>query len=169
MLTSVLFSGATIFVYACVHKLRNTHGIILICFLGTLAVSYSTLSFTLLWNGVLGIHTSQPACSIIAYTTYFAFLSTFFWMNVLSFHLWVGLSFLSQWRVFMQDIDHKWLITFMAYGWGMPALLTCLVLYLGNNDAVPKYLQPKFGETTCFIEGKSNGTFARSVSVLNDI
>lgn len=91
MLTSVPFLVATIVVYACVRELRNTHGIILICYLASLAVSYSTLSFTQLYNGVLGMNTSPSACTIIAHTTYYAFLSTFFWTNVLSFHLWVGL------------------------------------------------------------------------------
>lgn len=68
----------------------------------------------------------------------------------------------------MQDVSRKWLIGFMAYGWGMAALLTGLVLYLANNDAVPEHLQPKIGQSTCFIDSKSNGFLTRSGSVLAD-
>lgn len=178
MLASVPFLIATILVYVCVRELRNTHGFILICYLATLAVAYSTLSFTQLYNGVFGKSIDQPTCAVIAHTTYFALLSTFFWTNVLSFHLWVGLRYNSQCFFFLnsihqqlwfinivrsaknriQDISRKWLIGFMIYGWGAAAILTGLVLYLRYNDAIPEEYRPRIGITTCFIDGKSNDT-----------
>lgn len=90
MLISVPFITATILVYMCVPEIRNIHAIILSCYLATLAVAYTTLASVQLINGVYNTRIEQPGCSIIAHVIYFAFLSTFFWTNVLSFDLWSG-------------------------------------------------------------------------------
>lgn len=89
MLASVPFITATIFVYMCVPELRNMHGIVLTCYLATLAVAYTTLASVQLY-GLFEQRIEQPGCKIIAHIIYFAFLSTFFWTNVLSFDLWWG-------------------------------------------------------------------------------
>lgn len=95
MLASTPFILATILVYMCVPELRNMHGIILTCYLATLAVAYATLASVQMINGQLLWHIEQPACKIIAHIIYFTFLSTFFWTNVLSFDLWWGFRYVA--------------------------------------------------------------------------
>lgn len=84
MLTSVPFLLATFIVYAILPELRNVHGKSLMCYLMGLAMGYTILAMVqikLHWD-------PEIMCNILGYTVYTAFMSAFFWLNVISFDLW---------------------------------------------------------------------------------
>lgn len=87
MLISVPFIIVTLLVYGCIPKLQNLYGKCLMCYLISLATSYITLSWTLLysWQWI-----QTQICYFIGYLTYFSFLSALLWLNVMNFDLWLS-------------------------------------------------------------------------------
>lgn len=52
-----------------------------------------------------------------------------------------------------KQMGRRWLIAFMAYGWGIAAILTYLVIYLDGCSSIPEEYRPSIGKNTCFIDG----------------
>lgn len=85
MFLSVPFLIATIIVYIILPELRNVHGKSLVCYLLGLVVGYTTLGWVKL-NGSGYIEATK--CRTLGYTIYYAYLSAFFWLSVISYDLW---------------------------------------------------------------------------------
>lgn len=85
MLLSVPFIVATFLVYICLPELCNLHGKCLLCYLFGLAIGYTAMAIVQL-NG--SNYVDPIPCRIVGYLIYFAFLSAFLWLSVISFDLW---------------------------------------------------------------------------------
>lgn len=83
--TSIPFLIATFLVYIGISELRNLHGKCFLCYLVCLTLMYTLSAFAAL-NGTNPIN--KPIRKAWATCTYFATLSAFLWLNVISFDLW---------------------------------------------------------------------------------
>lgn len=90
MFVSAAFLVATFVVHAIVPELRNSHGVTIMCHVGSLAATYICL-------GVIQVKPDLPmvACIGFAVVTHFSFLASFTWLNVMSFDIWMTFNFLS--------------------------------------------------------------------------
>lgn len=87
MILSVIFIIITLLVYTFIPVMRNLYGKCLLCYLVSLAIAYSLIA-ALQLNG--SNYIEPYLCYSIAYTIYFSFLSTFLWLNVMNFDLWLN-------------------------------------------------------------------------------
>lgn len=92
MLISVPFLVATFIVYALIPELRNVHGKSLMCYVFGLTLAYALLAFVQLYtnndscrNG--GECFNKTLCATFGYVIYFAFMVSFFWLNVMCFDI----------------------------------------------------------------------------------
>lgn len=84
-MTSATLMFATILVYVSIPELLNLCGKCLVCYLISLTTFYTTVSYVYLKAGK---HISLPMCTALAYTIYFAYLSTIIWLNQISYNFW---------------------------------------------------------------------------------
>lgn len=79
----------------------------------------------------------------LGFCGYFFSLASFFWLNVIYFDL-------------MKSIVNRenHFVTYLAYGWGIPAALTSVLLILQNSSLTERY-KPGIGDTSCWFSGKN--------------
>ncbi|KAK7791058.1 hypothetical protein R5R35_007149 [Gryllus longicercus] len=151
MLVSEPFLAATFFVYAAVPELRNLHGLVIMSHVATLFFAYLTLVIVQL------AATSMPynGCILSAFIIYFAFLASFFWLNVMCLDIWWTFSGFRPMRGSVKEREHKKFIIYSLYCWGSPLimLIICMVMDL-HPDIPDSYIKPGFGELKCWF--KSN-------------
>ncbi|KAJ6642043.1 G-protein coupled receptor Mth2 [Pseudolycoriella hygida] len=145
MFFSLPFLVATIVIYAAIPELRNIHGKSLVCYLSMLVVGNSTL-------GWVKFNDSEPVepvlCRTLGYTVYFSFVSSFFWLNVISFDLWrnfCGTYFRSK------SDEYKKFILYSLYAWGSTTFLFLLCFSLDLSQTIPSKYKPGIGTETCFL------------------
>ena len=122
MLVSAAFPVATFLVYASVRQLHNLHGVIVMCYSISLAVLFIGLAIiklathslsnfscillgnfcTLLWFEVLWFDFQNNSTAVISHYT---FISTFAWLNVLSFNTWRSFRYLFIRRNQVGDVE----------------------------------------------------------------
>ncbi|XP_067138350.1 uncharacterized protein [Centruroides vittatus] len=137
-----------IIAFCIVPDIRNFSGKNLMCLVTSLLLAY--LFF------IIGQFTFEHkfACKAIGITTYFFFLVSFFWMNILAFDVWrtlrmataeLRVSIGNQWKRFLLYFSYCWLIA--------TAIVTSSVL-IDNAETIPKEFRPHFGSYYCWF-GKS--------------
>ncbi|XP_037036896.1 G-protein coupled receptor Mth2-like [Bradysia coprophila] len=146
MFISVPFLVATIIVYTILPELRNVHGKSLVSYLCALVVGYVTLALIKL-NG--STYIEPVLCRTIGYITYFAFLSAFFWLNVISFDLWRNFCGIHSRRSNTHDL--KKFVYFSLYAWGSTMLMVAICIAMDNSPSVPTDFQPAIGIRECFL------------------
>lgn len=85
MMISAPLMVVTILVYVTIPELLNLCGKCIVCYLVSLTTFYISLSYVYLHAGS---YISSTVCTMLAYTIYFAYLSTIIWLNVLSYDFW---------------------------------------------------------------------------------
>ncbi|GLH02125.1 G-protein coupled receptor Mth2 [Gryllus bimaculatus] len=90
-----------------------------------------------------------------AFIIYFAFLASFFWLNVMCLDIWWTFSGFRPMRGSVKEREHKKFIIYSLYCWGSPLimLIICMVMDL-HPDIPDSYIKPGFGELKCWF--KSN-------------
>ena len=145
MIVSMPFLLATFFVYACIPELRNVHGKSLMCYVSGLTVGYISLIIT----NMASLKAETSECITFGYLTYFAFLVSFFWLNVMCFDIWWTFR-----GVRTKGSERKKFIFYSIYGWGAPIILLSFAIFMDFSSAVPKKAKPRFGARRCLIIGK---------------
>ncbi|XP_037034908.1 G-protein coupled receptor Mth2-like [Bradysia coprophila] len=145
MFISVPFLVVTTLVYTILPELRNVHGKSLVCYLLGLIVGYITLG----WIKLNGSDYFEPIlCRILGYVVYFAFISAFFWLSVISFDLW--------WNFHgMQGInkfdDLKKFLVYSTYAWGSSMFMVALCYLMDASSNISSNFQPGMG-AGCFLK-----------------
>ncbi|EFN87167.1 G-protein coupled receptor Mth2 [Harpegnathos saltator] len=77
---------------------------------------------------------------------YFAFMSAFFWLNIVAFNVWRAVWF-KNFRVKEQLLFY----VYCVWGWGGPScfLITALMMHLVEGQ----HLKPGFGDNSCWFSG----------------
>lgn len=139
MLFSIPFMLLTIAVYLLIPELRNQHGKSLVCYLVGLTVGYSLLCCLLL---VEGIDPLSLSCKMFGYTTYFFFMSAFFWLNVISFDLWHNFRGT---RGINRFQEKKRFLLYSLYSWGLALMFLIFTILAQEYTEWPDYLKPGIG------------------------
>lgn len=146
MFISVPFLVVTILVYTILPELRNVHGKSLVCYLLGLIVGYITLG----WIKLNGSAYVEPVlCRTLGYVVYFAFISAFFWLSVISFDLWWnfrGMHGISKFA------DLKKFLVYSAYAWGSTIFMVALCYLMDASSNISSNFQPGMGAETCFLK-----------------
>nr|XP_018898863.1 PREDICTED: G-protein coupled receptor Mth2-like isoform X2 [Bemisia tabaci] len=157
-LISIPFLAATLVVLFCVQPRWNYHRKSLICYISSLLVSFTTLTFAQ-WNILI----AGRFCTIAALVIQFAFLASFSWLNTMCIDIWWTFSDWTAFRSTIQNKSDRWKLTVSSlYAWGFPSFIcsfTALVNYLFRmaksgrqrvNIVFPDWMDPDIGEKRCF-------------------
>lgn len=139
MLFSIPFMLLTIAVYLLIPELRNQHGKSLVCYLVGLSVGYSLLSSMLL---VRNFDPDGTVCKTVGYTTYFFFMSAFFWLNVISFDLWHNFRGT---RGINRFQEKKRFLFYSMYSWGFALMFLIFTVVAQEYTDWPESIKPGIG------------------------
>lgn len=156
MLLSIPFLIVTFCVYAFIPELQSIPTKCLLCYIFGLVVSYAMMA-TVQLDGNNGV--SSTVCKVLAITTYFFIMSTFFWLNVISFDLW------HNFNDFKRSIRSRPLVknpfpSYFVYAYGSSFAVTsfaCAMDYILESDAVN--FQPGFGVDRCHMKAEDLSEF----------
>ncbi|XP_012233604.1 probable G-protein coupled receptor Mth-like 1 [Linepithema humile] len=140
---SAIFLIATLAVYVMLPELRELQDKAMMAAVTTLVVSYTVLSIQHLRPAMEDDYT---ICVTLGFILYFAFMSAFFWMNIVAFNVWRVVWF-KNFRVRDQPLYYAYCI----WGWGGPACFLIVALTLHNLKG--QHLKPGFGEYSCWFAG----------------
>ncbi|KAH8297789.1 hypothetical protein KR054_010033, partial [Drosophila jambulina] len=147
MMTSLVCMILTIGVYLCVKRLhRNLQGKSFICYMVCLFMAYLILLLDL-WD------LSIDFCLTAGFSGYFFVMAAFFWLSVISLHLWNG--FRGGSSSHNHFLPNYLFLAFNAYAFGMAAILT-VIIYLvdtlvDRNVAENLDWMPRVGYYSCWI------------------
>ncbi|XP_060865092.1 uncharacterized protein LOC132941171 [Metopolophium dirhodum] len=134
-------------VFAVLPEMKNLSGKNLASFCVSLLGSYAAF---LVGNWLTG-----PACYAGAAFTYYAFLTSFAWMLVMSFDCWRSLRLATvELRVTSGRQTKKFLV-YSAVCWLVPAMMTFVAVAADVVPAVPKDVRPRFGDDQCWFGSKT--------------
>lgn len=140
---SAIFLIATLAIYVILPELRELQDKAMMASVTTLAVSYTVLSIQHLWPNETD---DIVICIALGFILYFAFMSAFFWLNIVAFNVWRCVWF-KNFRVKDQSLFYAYCV----WGWGGPIcfLIAALTTHLTPGD----HLQPGFGDLSCWFSG----------------
>ncbi|KAK7084723.1 hypothetical protein SK128_007760 [Halocaridina rubra] len=144
MSISCVFLGITWLIYISVKELRgSTNGRSMISFLTALFAAFVTI----LVNRHHRESFSAFQCSLTGVLSHFSILATFFWLNVLCYHIWNCL------RSARNSKESFPFVAYCLYGWGCPLVVSLVGVVLDalKADALrPDFVLPRcwFGDRT---------------------
>ncbi|XP_070853113.1 G-protein coupled receptor Mth isoform X1 [Drosophila suzukii] len=142
IITSLVCMVLTMCVYLYVKKLQNLHGKCFLCYMLCLFMGYLFLLLDL-WN------LSFSFCLTAGYLGYFFVMAAFFWLSVISLHLWNTFSGTSH-SINRFLPEHRFL-AYNTYAWGMALILTGIT-FLADKMVVNEDWNPRMGsEGHCWI------------------
>ncbi|KAG5347764.1 MTH2 protein, partial [Acromyrmex charruanus] len=140
---SAIFLIATLAIYVILPELRELQDKAMMAAVTTLAVSYTVLSIQHLRSNT--DDDDYIICVSLGFILYFAFMSAFFWMNIVAFNVWRCVWFKNKIK------EQSLFYAYCVWGWGGP---TCfLVAALTTHHMSGNHLRPGFGEYTCWFSG----------------
>ncbi|XP_034110953.2 probable G-protein coupled receptor Mth-like 11 [Drosophila albomicans] len=151
LILSIVCSVLTIAVYMGLPKLRNLHGICFICYLFMLVVTFLLLLLINIYNSFM----SENQCKAIGYVGYFAEMSRFHWLSVISFDLW------KSFRGTNYNEDYTIAYRFTIYSiivWTSAAALTLIIFIIDStldpNDIDQLPWMPGVGIYSCWVKSE---------------
>ncbi|XP_071563288.1 G-protein coupled receptor Mth2 [Temnothorax nylanderi] len=140
---SAIFLIATLAIYVILPELRELQDKAMMAAVTTLAVSYTVLSIQHLRPN---LEDDYVICVSLGFILYFAFMSAFFWLNIVAFNVWRCVWF-KNFRIRDQSLFYAYCV----WGWGGP---TCfLIAALTTHHISGNHLRPGFGEFACWFSG----------------
>ncbi|KAL0122294.1 hypothetical protein PUN28_007200 [Cardiocondyla obscurior] len=140
---SAIFLITTLAIYVILPELRELQDKAMMAAVTTLAVSYTVLSIQHLRPN---LEDDYVICVSLGFILYFAFMSAFFWLNIVAFNVWRCVWF-KNFRVKEQSLFYAYCV----WGWGGP---TCfLIAALTTHHLAGDHLRPGFGEFACWFSG----------------
>lgn len=147
LLLSVPFLLATFLVYAFIPELRNLHGMCLMAYCGGLIIAFPFLAYLKLHIGTVGV--GMEGCYVVAFIVYYAFQTSFFWLNVMCFDIWRTFSGYRGGSTSKRREIRRFLL-YGIYAWGVPVILVAITAAMQFSD-VPNYIiKPNFGLRKCW-------------------
>lgn len=148
MIISTIFLIATLIIYLVTPGVRDLSGKCIIAFIFCLISFYVSL-ICVQWTSSY----SEEICVFLAFFTYFWSVSSFFWLNVITFNIWRSVM-----RKGFEISDNKCLIIYFCWGFGTPLLLMFTSLLVENLPG--KHIKPNMGKIKCwFAEDKALWSF----------
>ncbi|CAH2048684.1 unnamed protein product, partial [Iphiclides podalirius] len=148
LMLSIPFLIATFIVYAFIPELRNLHGMCLMAYCAGLIVAYAFLAYLKLHTGKIGV--DMTGCYAIAFIVYYAFQTSFFWLNVMCFDIWR--TFSSYRGSSNKRRDKKRFGLYGMYAWGVPVVLTSATIAMHFADLPDGIITPGFANKRCWFD-----------------
>ncbi|XP_063383815.1 G-protein coupled receptor Mth2-like isoform X2 [Cydia fagiglandana] len=161
LLLSAPFLLVTFLVYAFIPELRNLHGMCLMAYCAGLIVAYPFLAYLKMHSGTVGV--GKTGCVVIAFIVYYAFQSSFFWLNVMCFDIWR--TFRTSGQTITQESqrgyrggsskkrhEQRRFAMYGLYAWGVPLVLTALTAFMQFGQLPNYILKPGLGDMKCWFE-----------------
>ncbi|XP_059052082.1 G-protein coupled receptor Mth2-like [Achroia grisella] len=144
MLVSSFFMLIVIIVYALLKELHNIFGFVLMAYMGTFCLAFLTKAVQSfgLWQRAIDVKT----CLYLEPFVYFGILSSFMWMNVMSFDIWRKCRHTrSQRSVQRRNVLRKFMY-YGLYAWLTPSLLVAAEVIIDHTDLshLPNFKKPLF-------------------------
>ncbi|KAK3090496.1 hypothetical protein FSP39_012296 [Pinctada imbricata] len=139
---SVIFLFVAFLIYTCNPKLQNIPGKNLISLISALLMAQLLFILAPLFTN------SSPWCAVIAIIIHYSFLSSFFWMNVMSFDIFFTFS-----AGFKRSGDRgqssKRFKYYSLYAWSVPCVLLtiCVIIDVWSTSDY----RPLYGDVVCWI------------------
>ncbi|XP_047504215.1 G-protein coupled receptor Mth2-like [Pieris napi] len=156
LLTSCVFLSLTILVYVFLPKLRNLKGKILLSCVISLLGAFLALA-TMQIVDISGATVPPSFCYSFFSFFYFFILSSFCWMNALSFMMWRDYRrmFDRMPRANNREIENKRYKNYIVYAWGVPMILTILLNVLDHAglERFSWFMVPNIKKHGCFLLG----------------
>ncbi|XP_014367374.2 G-protein coupled receptor Mth2 [Papilio machaon] len=149
LIVSCIFLALTLIVYSLLPSLRNLAGKVLMAYVGSLLGAFLLLSVIQIKEH------SVSACIGLTFSTYFFFLSSFCWMNVMSVDIWWTFRGYAKARSIHRRGENFKFWMYSIYGWGLPLLMTiaCAILNEADISDLPWLIKPNIPQNGCFLEG----------------
>ncbi|XP_050447506.1 G-protein coupled receptor Mth2-like [Cataglyphis hispanica] len=150
-IASVSFLMSTCLVYSILSELRNVHSFILCNYTSAMSVGYtiSIVSFLIKEDSV-----DYSVCITNAFSTYFCFLASFFWLSIMSFDMWWTFRRFSSLQKNVRQREKRKLVFYSIFAWDLPffiVVITVIVNYV--SECLPEILRPSFREGNCWFPG----------------
>eukprot|EP00092_Neocalanus_flemingeri_P030860 GFUD01033514.1.p1 GENE.GFUD01033514.1~~GFUD01033514.1.p1 ORF type:complete len:712 (+),score=129.88 GFUD01033514.1:89-2224(+) len=154
---STIFLILTLLVYLCEDNLRRTNPLfsrITIGFISNLTVCFIVLVDNYAQQ-LDGERRETFSCILSGYLVLYFFLGFFFWINTMSFNIWLKFTYMSMQNP-SPDEERRKFWKYLTYAQGMPLLIcviTALVDATGNGEGNAENLihRPNMGKYTCFV------------------
>ncbi|XP_039309680.1 uncharacterized protein LOC120358705 [Solenopsis invicta] len=142
-----VFLLITLLVYAFLPNMHgNIHGKMVICYVSNVLLSTILTFISISFNVVLPKQQRRIECKFLAYIRFFSGHATVFWLNVICFDMWRTITTFKNRKNYN---NRKRFLLYCLYGWGIPLLLSILIIVADNTNFLPKYLIPNIGNDSC--------------------
>lgn len=148
MMFSIPFLIITFCIYGFIPKLKNLHGLCLMCYIFGLTLLYIFLSAIQLNPTFL--YVNSFACRLIGFLALFSLLLCFFWLNIMSFDIWR--TYERGVAVKAYEEERKTFLIYCLYGFGVPSMFTLIIYLIDFTQLLSYRFQPKVGMKRCWIE-----------------
>ncbi|XP_041975511.1 G-protein coupled receptor Mth2-like [Aricia agestis] len=147
MFVSSFFLMLVLVVYALLPDLRNLPGKILMAYVLSQIIAFISLSMIQILSFLPPI-----SCVILTAIVYDSFLSSFCWMNVMSYDIFWTFRSYAKARVHRTGENFKFAM-YCLYAWGVPLALTAMMLMMQYADFSDKpwIIKPLINDRGCFL------------------
>lgn len=144
------FLVITFLVYACIPELKNLHGKTLMSYVFSLTLSFILLAVI---NSRSVSNEEQFTigliCKVIGYLFYMFILTSFFWLNIMSYDIWRTIT--GAIRDKRKEAELKRYFNYAKYAFGLPLLILLFAFIMDHVEGIPRNLRPDIGDDTCFL------------------
>ncbi|XP_011170599.2 G-protein coupled receptor Mth [Solenopsis invicta] len=155
LVVKCIFLLMTLLVYGYLPNLQNIHGKTVICYVSSILLT-TICAFITNWYRNVGHTPQKTSCKVLAYIGFFSFHAVFFWLNVLCFDIWRTFGSVRENMNIKDRKNTKRLLLYCLHGWGIPLLLSILIIVADNTDFLPEYLAPEIGNIGCALAYRDN-------------
>ncbi|KAJ8915635.1 hypothetical protein NQ315_003419 [Exocentrus adspersus] len=148
----------TVAVYLILNETRNVFGKILVNYCVALFFENAVLIYA-----QLSLDPSTADCKFRSFAIIFFATASFSWSNVMCCDIWW--TFGSAKRTVgahQRKRDLKKLLSYFLYGWGVPTVLTLVILFFYTYRILPYPIQPIMAVKKCFFERRA-GNYAHAL------
>lgn len=147
---SIPFLIITFLVHAFIPQLRNLHGKTLMSYVACLTFSFIFL--VVINDATISQFLVGKICKTTGYLFYGSMLSSFFWLNVMSYDIWKTITGGVRDRRKSSEIEWYWM--YFRYAFGFPLLILICTAFMDNYNGIPQHLKPRIGQDSCFLSSK---------------
>ncbi|XP_053609582.1 G-protein coupled receptor Mth2-like isoform X2 [Plodia interpunctella] len=149
MIISCVFLVLVLVVYSLLRELRNLCGKVLMAYVFCLLMSFLSLAV------ILANDLDLKSCIAFAFIGYFFFITTFCWMNIMSYDIWWTFRGYDKVRPIHRRGENYKFCMYCMYGFGVPLGMTILMGVINSLDLrhIPWFVTPNIPESGCFLSG----------------
>ncbi|KAJ8731201.1 hypothetical protein PYW07_004365 [Mythimna separata] len=151
LIISSFFLVLVLVVYCLLPQLRNLIGRVLMAYTLSILVTFLLKIFMYIGNGLL----ESKQCKIISPILYFTAMSSFFWLNIMSFDVWWSLRGHRKRCDINRRGENVKFMWYCLYAWGSPLLITAIVTTLDNINLQKLHITLKPPFSDCFFNVNS--------------